>query len=131
MKKLVSMLTSVCLLLVVALAVSAPMPAEAANDEVQFKVTSVELEKDNVILKGKFVNDSDVYQRVLGMKLKYVIRNEDGEPILMNSYINDHMKVDVGADPVPYTIRVEDRDATYTIPSDISGWKIDCDLTLE
>ncbi len=131
MKKLVSMLASVCLLLVVALAVSAPVPAEAANDEVHFEVTSVALEKDNVVLKGKFVNDSDVYQRVLGMKLKYILRDEDGYPIMMGSFADDHMKVDIGSDPVPYTVKVQDCDAIYKNQSDIAGWKIDCDLTLE
>ena len=131
MKKLISMLASVCLLLVVALAVSTPAPAEAANDEVHFKVTSVALEKDNVILKGKFVNDSEVYQRVLGMKLKYVLRDEEGYPIMMGSFSDDHLKVDIGSDPVSYTVKVQDKDAIYKNQSDIATWKLDCDLTLE
>ncbi len=131
MKKLISMLASVCLLLVVALAVSTPAPAEAANDEVHFEVTSVALEKDNVILKGKFVNDSEVYQRMLGMRLKYVLCDEEGYPIMMGSFSDDHLKVDIGSDPVPYTVKVQDKDAIYTNQSDIATWKIDCDLTLE
>ena len=121
-----AMLLGVCLL--VGAGVS-----EAAGAKVSYEVDNITLDKDYVVLTGHFHNNTDYYQRVTGLELTYTVRGgasgdpddqAQGYPLLTGGYADDDMKIDVGGEDVPYTIRVQNEHANEFTSADVFGWRI-------
>ncbi len=128
-----AMLLGVCLL--VGAGVS-----EAAGMKVSYEVDDVTLDKDVIVMKGHFHNHTEYFQRVTDMSLNYTIRGgasgdaddqAQGYPLLTGVYENEDMKVDIGGEDVPFTIRVQDMHASEYTTADIFGWRIRSNIEIE
>ena len=114
--------------------------SEAAQAKVSYEVDNVVLDHDYVVLQGHFQNHTDYYQRVTGIDLSYTIRGgasgdmddqAQGYPLLTGAYADDDLKIDIGGDPVPYTIRIQDSHASEFTTADVFGWRVRANLELE
>lgn len=114
--------------------------SEAAGAKVGYEVDNVTLDKDVVVMQGHFHNNTEYFQRVTGMSLEYTIRGgasgdpddqAQGYPLLTGVYENDDMKVDIGGEDVPFTIRVQDSHAAEFTTADVFGWRIRATIDTE
>lgn len=104
--------------------------AEAASD-VSFQVTDVKLAGDKITFNGNFVNNSENYQRVLKLDIKYTLSDIDGSPLLSGTRRISDLNVDVGGDKVPFQFTIDDSHAHEYSTDDIAVWKIEDDIEIE
>lgn len=117
--------------LLTAVCIFTPAPAAEAASDVSFQVTNVELAGDKITFKGNFVNNSENYQRVLKLDIKYTLSDIDGSPLLSGTRRIGDLSVDVGGDKVPFQFTVDDSHAHEYSTDDIAVWKIEDDVEIE
>lgn len=98
---------------------------------VTYEVQSVELHDQDIIFHGVFHNNTNYYQRVAACTLKYMLNDNDGYPIITGIANIDNLSVTVGKDPVPYDFTITDDTARYHTTTDIYGWKVEPEITLQ
>ena len=104
---------------------------EAADRAVSFKVTQVELSGNKVLLHGNFKNESEEFQKVRQLTVRYTLSDVDGYPLLVGSCRNRDLDISVGSDKVPYTLTTENVHAPEFSSSDIAVWKISAHVETE
>ena len=102
------LLQSFCLLAALAACLGLLIPSAEAADKVSYEVNQVTLKGNTITFQGNFVNKSDNYQRVLGLHIKYRLSDIDAYPLLIGAFDSEDLSVDIGKDPVPFTISVTD-----------------------
>lgn len=107
-----------------------PRSAEAAA-MVTYEVKSIELNDQDIIFHGVFHNNTNFYQRVAACTLKYMLDDNDGYPMITGIANVDNLSVTVGKDPVPYDFTITDDTARYYTTTDIYGWKVEPEITLQ
>ena len=107
-----------------------PRSAEAAA-MVTYEVKSIELNDQDIIFHGVFPNNTNFYQRVAACTLKYMLDDNDGYPMITGIANIDNLSVTVGKDPVPYDFTITDDTARYHTTTDIYGWKVEPEITLQ
>lgn len=107
-----------------------PRSAEAAA-MVTYEVKSIELNDQDIIFHGVFHNNTNFYQRVAACTLKYMLNDNDGYPMITGIANIDNLSVTVGKDPVPYDFTITDDTARYHTTTDIYGWKVEPEITLQ
>ncbi len=107
-----------------------PRSAEAAA-MVTYEVKSIELNDQDIIFHGVFHNNTNFYQRVAACTLKYMLDDNDGYPMITGIANIDNLSVTVGKDPVPYDFTITDDTARYHTTTDIYGWKVEPEITLQ
>ena len=107
-----------------------PRSAEAAA-MVTYEVKSIELNDQDIIFHGVFHNHTNFYQRVAACTLKYMLDDNDGYPMITGIANVDNLSVTVGKDPVPYDFTITDDTARYYTTTDIYGWKVEPEITLQ
>lgn len=107
-----------------------PRSAEAAA-MVTYEVKSIELNDQDIIFHGVFHNNTNYYQRVAACTLKYMLNDNDGYPMITGIANIDNLSVTVGKDPVPYDFTITDDTARYYTTTDIYGWKVEPEITLQ
>lgn len=99
--------------------------------QVKFEVTDIVLKGDKIKFTGKFVNETDAFQRVTALKLHYIITDEESSPILTGGYEISGLETDVAAEPVPFSFEVKDTMAEQYNTYDIVSWRIMAKTKLE
>lgn len=107
-----------------------PRSAEATA-MVTYEVKSIELNDQDIIFHGVFHNNTNFYQRVAACTLKYMLDDNDGYPLITGIANVDNLSVTVGSDPVPYDFTITDDTARYYTTTDIYGWKVEPEITLQ
>jgi len=107
-----------------------PRTTEAAA-MVTYEVKNVELNDQDIIFHGVFHNNTNFYQRVAACTLKYMLNDNDGYPLITGIANVDNLSVTVGSDPVPYDFTITDDTARYHTTTDIYGWKVEPEITLQ
>ena len=107
-----------------------PRSAEATA-MVTYEVKSIELNDQDIIFHGVFHNNTNFYQRVAACTLKYMLNDNDGYPMITGIANVDNLTVTVGKDPVPYDFTITDDTARYHTTTDIYGWKVEPEITLQ
>ena len=107
-----------------------PRSAEATA-MVTYEVKSIELNDQDIIFHGVFHNNTNFYQRVAACTLKYMLNDNDGYPMITGIANVDNLSVTVGKDPVPYDFTITDDTARYYTTTDIYGWKVEPEITLQ
>ena len=130
MKKLYR-LTGIMFLLCLLCCSSFLSVTEAADKEVSFKVTQVELSGSKVLLHGNFKNESEEFQKVRQLTVRYTLSDADGYPLLVGSCRGSDLDISVGSDKVPYTLTTENVHAPEFSSSDIAVWKISAHVETE
>ena len=74
---------------------------------------------------------TNFYQRVAACTLKYMLNDNDGYPLITGIANVDNLSVTVGSDPVPYDFTITDDTARYHTTTDIYGWKVEPEITLQ
>lgn len=128
------------LLAVVAVALSVAQPSEAAmalfgtseEADVTFEATDISVDYDKVTIKGNFKNNTDYFQRVTGYTMYYIFFDEEGVSIIDGAFKAENLSIDVGTDLVPYTVTVENKQASmYDVAHITEGWKVRTSVKLE
>lgn len=125
------LLQSFCLLAALAACLGLLIPSAEAADKVSYEVNQVTLKGNTITFQGNFINKSDNYQRVLGLHIKYRLSDIDAYPLLIGAFDSEDLSVDIGKDPVPFTISVTDNQAGMYTTEDVAVWKIDDTVELE
>ena len=125
------LLQSFCLLAALAACLGLLIPSAEAADKVSYEVNQVTLKGNTITFQGNFVNKSDNYQRVLGLHIKYRLSDIDAYPLLIGAFDSEDLSVDIGKDPVPFTISVTDNQAGMYTTEDVAVWKIADTVELE
>ncbi len=105
---------------------------EASEDRpVRYDVTNVELDDDKIILAGEFKNETDVFQRVKTMTVRYVLSDVDGYPLLIGRFRVNDVDVTVGDTKIPYTVITENLHAKEFSTDDVAVWRIDSQVSVD
>ncbi len=105
--------------------------AEGADRGVSFEVTQVELSGSQVLLHGNFKNESEEFQKVRQLTVRYTLSDVDGYPLLVGCCRGSDLDISVGSDRIPYTLTAENVHAPEFSSSDISVWKISANVETE
>jgi len=106
--------------------------SEASDDDlVTYAVDDVKIDGDFVVLKGHFHNETENFQRVKRLDLRYQIVDEDGYIILTGDDVEDDINLEIGGENTPFTVRAKDGDAILHQSSDCATWKIRSKVTVD
>ncbi len=106
--------------------------AEASEDRlVSYTVKNVSLDGDKVTFDGSFKNETDVFQRVNEMTLRYVLSDVDGYPLLMGKFRVNDVDVTVGDTEIPYTVTADNMSARQFSTDDVAVWRIETEIKVD
>lgn len=141
MAKLWLNMSRVFLFAIFSFMIFAASPANAAgfalfgtseDPDVSFEATDVSVDGDKVTIKGNFKNNTDNFQRVIGYTMRYMFYDEDGSIIINGAFRGENLSIDVGKDPVEYSVTVDNKEATiYDVAHDAIGWKVQSSVKTE
>jgi len=140
MGKLWLSVSRVFLLAVFSFAIIAAQPAQAAfalfgtseTPDVSFEATDASVDGDKVTIKGYFKNNTDYFQRVIGYTMRYSFFDDEGVSIINGAFQGENLSIEVGNDPVEYSVTVDNKDATiYDVVHDANGWKVRASVKVE
>lgn len=121
-------------------AIIAAQPAQAAiplfgtseEEDVSFEPKDASVDGNKVIIKGHFKNRTDNFQRVIGYTMNYIFFDDEGVSIISGAFKSENLSIEVGNEPVEYTVTVENKDALiYDVAHDASGWKVRASVKTE
>ncbi len=105
---------------------------EASEDRpVKYDVTYVELDDDKIIFEGVFKNETDVFQRVKTLTLRYVLSDIDGYPLILGKFRVNDVDVTVGDTEIPYNVTTENLHAKEFSTDDVAHWKIETQISVD
>lgn len=109
-----------------------PLFGTSEETEVSFETTDVSLDGNKVTIKGNFKNHTDNFQRVIGYTLKYMFYDEDGVILIDGAFKGENFSIEVGNEPVPYSVTVENKDALMKdVLHEAYGWKVQASVKVE
>ncbi len=133
-------ISRIFLLAMFSFAIMSAHPAEAAfalfgtseTPDVSFEATDASVDGDKVIIKGYFKNNTDYFQRVISYTMHYSFFDDEGVSIINGAFQGENLSIEVGSDPVEYTVTVNNKDATiYDVVHEANGWKVRASVKTE
>lgn len=109
-----------------------PLFGTSEEPDVSFEATDVSVDYDKVTVKGNFKNNTENFQRVIGYTMSYMFYDDEGSIIISGAFKGENLSIDVGNEPVSYTVTIEDRDAAMRdVAHESYGWKLRASVKVE